>query len=897
MAFLNFEEIFSETLRSAPIGSWIQRLHFLYQAETSYLIDISNLQNSFCFRSRYLGWVIAQLLIDEKGDLQRNILSELSRFWDRALFCLGPKREGDALIHAHLLSCLSALESDPQVWSLIRKFSLPLCHKRAEQVIRETLWPLRVDKIESFHVRRAAMSAWLTLLTQTIGSCFATAPAILIQKQPFLFFKDLYDLLSKGQLKRVLDGKEYAVPLSPSSGKMDLEKSFVSKESIFFSPGLIQALEVVHLLPSHLSLGSKIEQFRKAIANFPNAKTPSTLLQALILNSLGLSEEDVKEEELLAKNQMTPLLTKSGAVYYQPPTVRAQKVAEWKKLCIKADMAFQCLTECSLLRSWEYTVASFCDMKVDFAKWNLYLGLGLQTEQKGGIAEFLYRKIDSYLQLCNEKIAKHHQEYEAAASQVYALESLLHRSANDAQYYQLKGQLTGAIHHMQIALEIRDQSIARAQGLSEFFSFLINFYIQKLAVYFQEVFDVSVSGLPTEIFEDSPAGFRLLYKHGRADASLWTLIYTAEEYIHSLSLFFSAVENEMIPPASLEASFISETTTELIQFIQNPEFLKGSIARSQAYGKTSPWAYISGGTLQTLVQSYIGRDLPFTEISFLPRSEEDLLIFLLELKKEYKGSFLIHSPNHAFILHLDMLSEKAIEWIKKGHNILEKWKLNEEKKEYLAHLFSERIAEEKRALFLHQFRQRTIGETQAELRSHFFDSLRNIEGFPPSGIDSFLYEHMPVLEKSEIQEALNSLLASLGEKHSLSFAKTAHSIEIQERLFMSSAELIQTTKAILLQIVGESFSSVDWDQEIVTVARSLHLCYPYLLLFGDTNWPQWFFGFVFNSSTDRLELWRLSRTGLQGAPMNEWKEWFSFGNHIPWVILSRPEEYNQLFPV
>ena len=59
------------------------------------------------------------------------------------------------------------------------------------------------------------MAAWLTLLRQTTGSCFATAPAILIQQNdPMRFFKDV-DLLSMGQIgKRIMAGKEYSVPLS-----------------------------------------------------------------------------------------------------------------------------------------------------------------------------------------------------------------------------------------------------------------------------------------------------------------------------------------------------------------------------------------------------------------------------------------------------------------------------------------------------------------------------------------------------------------------------------------------------------------------------------------------------------------------------------------------------------
>jgi hypothetical protein len=62
-------------------------------------------------------------------------------------------------------------------------------------------------------VRRAVLQAHLTPLRQTIGSCFATAPAIMIQReQPHQFLRDMDSLLSAGELLR----GDIAVPLSPS---------------------------------------------------------------------------------------------------------------------------------------------------------------------------------------------------------------------------------------------------------------------------------------------------------------------------------------------------------------------------------------------------------------------------------------------------------------------------------------------------------------------------------------------------------------------------------------------------------------------------------------------------------------------------------------------------------
>ena len=358
-----------------------------------------------------------------------------------------------------------------------------------------------------------------------------------------------------------------------------------------------------------------------------------------------------------------------------------------------------------------------------------------------------------------------------------------------------------------------------------------------------------------------------------------------------MRLFFSAVENEILLPSSLDSSFLSELTTKLIQFIQEDRFLSGSLARSVASGRSAPWNYISGGTMQALVQSYFSRNDPLTEVAFLPKSEEDLLDFLLNLKEELKKTLLIHSPTHAFILHLDQLSENAKEWIQEDRRGVEKWKLNEEKQEYLAHLFSERLSSFQKPLFLHLFRQTHSASTLQGFRSNLLECLQSMKEIPSSFLDAFLYEQTPLLENREIKEALYAILNPLCKKHELSFSKAAQMIEMEQAPFLGGFDLVQIAKSIILQISSTPFSNIDWDLEIGSIARSSHVFYPHPILFADTNWSGWFFGFVFNAFTKRLELWRLTRSGLQGFPMTEWNLWFSPSNKIPWVVLPRSNEY------
>jgi hypothetical protein len=885
MDWQKFETDFLESVRSMPAGSLADRLDLNFEAQISYFFELSPIQDSFRFRARHLGRRIASLLIDENGELQKDLLAELVKELEGGIYPLGPRREGDPMIYAHLLDCLRKLNEEKEIWNWIRKFSPPLANRKAEEIIRETLWPESIKTVQTFHIRRGALAAWLTLLRQTVGSCFATAPAILIQKNPIQFFKDLYELLSLGQLRRVFSGKEYAVPMCPSIGKGDLGRPIGSLGQLSFSPGLIAGLTEAHLLPSEDSLMKKAKKLQEALQDLEAAITPEQILRDLSLKAAGLTEEDVADEEYLAQIQMGPILAREGAVFYQPPSPRAQKVADWKKRFKAAKLAFLALTECSMLRVWEYTVASFCDVKTDFAKWNLYVGLGMHPEQKGGIADFLYRTIDRKLKDANEEIHRLQGLYEQAAYSVRSLESLLYR-ASDAQRYELQAQMSRAVNEMQLLLDERDRTARLAEALAGSFAALIQHFDRKLQEYFQEVFDPTVAEKEEEIFEDSPAGFRLLYKHGRADASTWELIYDEKTYIQSLRSFFAAVEGEIETPPGLEKGFFTSLTTELIQFIQEPEFLEEAKKRSQAAGRKTPWDYVSGGTMQTLLQAYYSRSASLTEVAILPRSPLELLRFLSKEKKD--TNLLFHSPTHAFVLRLELLPEKAESKAEENAAAARKWKCSEEMQEYIGHSLSEKLPEAKKALFLHLFRQKNVAQTSSYLREHLLEAMHAALGRPDSLglVDSHLYEQGVLLSGHQIHDALSSILKPVQNKNiSQAISKVRNS-------FMGSYELHQTAKSILLETSATPYTTVDWDEIIASQMRRLGFTYPHLLQFADTNWSGWFFGFVANAFTGQTELWRLNRIGTRGFPMNDWKEWLAPTNKVPWILLPRGHEYN-----
>ena len=86
--------------------------------------------------------------------------------------------------------------------------------------------------------------------------------------------------------------------------------------------------------------------------------------------------------------------------------------------------------------------------------------------------------------------------------------------------------------------ERRDHLVHASQALLDIFPFLIESYSKKFQEYFVEIFDPGISLKRQELYEDSPARFRLVYKHGRRDPSTWTFLQYAKDFFKSLRHFF-----------------------------------------------------------------------------------------------------------------------------------------------------------------------------------------------------------------------------------------------------------------------------------------------------------------------------------------------------------------------
>lgn len=829
----------------------------------------SSLHDPFRFRARFLGLEVAYSLMDEKGNFCVELAELLYTEIQSKIFLIGPSLENELFLFEHLQSCLETLLNNESVRKLLLRISLPLCHKGVERLIRDTLWPESIKELRDVDVRRAVLAAWFTWLRQTTGSCFATAPAIVIQtEQPQQFLQDLFDLLMMGALRRVTAGQEYAVPLCPSMEQADLLRPIGSllPDELAFAPGLLAAFDAARLFNDTMPLPERRQRVFGWVEKEEGAKTPKELIEAVILRALGLEKSDVIEEEGLRRLELNPLLVRQSAIYYQRPTERANLVSKWKEKVAAASHAYQAFGDCALLRAWESTIASFSDVKVDIGRWNLYNSLGMHPDQSGGIGDFLYQRINERLQKINREILDLRMEYQRAVS-----------AARSAERMGLNAEWTRSMYTANAISSQVEQLSKKAEALSPLLSKIIGGYDRLIPESFQEIFDPSLAQNVSEMIDDSPAGFRLAYKHGRSASSQWTFIRSGAEFIRSLREFFEHAERELSREIEIE-----ELSTELIQFIQTDLFLQGAIERANAnpimQGRfAKPWEYISGGSLPGLLQSYYNRVSPFTIFERKIQTENELLFFLKESVHRAPPCkrILMHSPTHAFILRPDWFPSDPMQSMEQMKIFWDNLIVQEG--EWLAMRFSSWLPQKERPLFLHRWRQKENFTDLLVFRNHMIDCI----GAPRAPtVDAFLYESLPVLYAHTVLD-LGSQLIGLDQRQLQPYFADAPCftpVDFRERL-----------KAAWIASALIPFSATDWDATIASALRMRNLAAPMPILFGDTNWSAGFFGLAV-SPQKTLALWRFQRTGMRGVPMHSWFHLQKEGN---WTVLCRPQEYTR----
>lgn len=932
--------------------------------ELSRLLDRSEIQESCSVRTILRSRNLANLLINDKGELLTELLPSLIEKLKQNLYSLGPNRQYDAKRQEHILSVLNHLMNNKAAVLLLKKIDKPYSNKLAEDLIRQTLnLPTSFMSLTEAHAKRAVLSAWFCLLRQNVGSCFATAPAEIVQaEQPELFLQDLTDLLIFCRLKRVFQGIEYSVPLSDTWGNGDLKKPLLIKKNhegitpeIWCSPGLMAAFESIDLLSKEKSIREKMQHLQEWLEPILKQKcydsycitTAEEIIRITLLQTLGLNESQLKEYESRTRDTMSNKILILPIAGSKRTVTIGEKCANFYNLFNHAKNAFKALTDNPLLKAWEFTLASFSETKLEFTSWNLYASLGMATNEPGGIGEQIQSKIQSRLDYANKQVQDMNYDLETALIQVRMLESRVRHSSAEKEIQWLKMEYQNRVNEYDFLGEQRDLAQSKAQSLVHLYDTLYQSYTELFKEYFQEVYDADMQEVQSNPFDDSPAGFRLLYKHGRNNPALWTRLRTLNDYIEALVSFFVATEPHIASLISkdMEKDF-AEVVSNIILHVRTKEFQESAFYRIAAAHRThlikdplnhlekiekKPWSYTSGGTMNTLVNCYYNIGEKPTEQEKWIETEIELLVFIVDTLKlmppayltsflnNRRSSLLMQSPTHAFLLkpntypfyeswQSDEFTYTSVRdrFVKPAEIFVSKLLLNTEMIQYFIDILATKIPENYLPRFKSIFRDIQGPLTPITLRATIQDIFSQDKGLqhqkkavlPIEEVDSALFKHLPFFSSSDLKKRVSHILELLPE---IDQQKRQDILEFLEEIplvrfptVMSAHELQEICKALICLREMHTSTPYDYHFHVINAARKLNYAIPAPLIFADTNWVKEEFGFVVNPGTGHLELWRVDYIASIGYPMSSWKEWVngSRPDH-KWGIYVKPSEYGQ----
>lgn len=920
-------------------------------------MDLSRVQESCSARNVLRTRALAMVLIDDQGEIDFDRVQRTIDFLRKHLYSLGPDRHFDSKRQELILQSLLLLSSNKDLQRLLKQITKPANNRHLDQVIRDTLALPPAAILSDGDARRAALAALLCTLRQNVGSCFATAPSILIHdEQPHLFLKDIAELIFTGRLKKTYEGMEYSVPLSISWGAGDLRKPFVLQRAeepaqLSLAPGIVAALAAAGVVD-----GDGEQQRRESqqivwdwmqredtSARYYVPTFAEELLKQLILQSCNLTKTELEDYE------KRPKAHGIGMMLLQPAasSEKTQVFTQFYERFNTAIMAFKALADNALLKSWEFTLASFSEAKSQFSTWNLYSSLGFQPQEPSGIGEAIYNFLKRKLDEANRQLEDLQYDYEQALNHIRYIETRLRTATNEQDAEYLKMEYRSHLTEFQTLEEMRNRCHARAQRYGSLLNLLVDLYSGLFPDYFQEVYDADMHEITANPYDDSPAGFRLIYKAGRSVTSQWLRISTPEEFIEALTSFFVAVEPTIAGEPELEGieDEIGEITSAIISQIRTQEFLETAFDRMARAHRVSPiknplqnldkisvkpWAYTSGGLMNTFVCSYWKRDIKPTESGRWVENTMELLVFLADcMKQEPKNiadeylknpnkSMLIHSPTHAFLFKPGLspfketwandeftytsVRDKMIAPMERfSENII----LDQAMAYFLGEKLKSKIAPDYRYYFGQVLSYFPGGMNPREFRDYVVGlisqepALRSgrREILPAEEIDSMLFSLLPLCPDRLLYERIEAILKELPDVEPsmlARFEKFWNDMPIAMRADpMVTAETLQSaTKGILCMLFGKTTFPRDYHKLISQAAQKLGFAMPMPLLFADTNWVHDEFGFVVNPGTAQCELWRFDPIGNKGAPMSVWGEWLNGSRKdLTWGVYIRPYEY------
>lgn len=956
-----YQQTFEKQALSFEVSDPLERAIMDEMVQLSTDFDLSQFQQSWSWRNLYLARVLSRELINERGELTQVALVRAIELLEANLHSLGPERQHDCFGKNHILKILRLFQSNRQMVQALKSIFRPLEHAGAQKLIYETLDLPHHMRLTDAHAREAALAAMLTYLRQNVGSCFATAPAIIIQQdQPLMFLTDIKQLLATGRLTRIVEGTEYSVPLSHSWGMGDLLRpipiSTFGKnrlEIMALSPGLQAAFERAGLISNEATREKKREICKELLQKSEKlTREPFAILTAKqIIQQVLLAVFEVTEEEVAAyQDRLVDLHAFQMMIESVKPQAGNKTIAvsRFLKAYEAAKEAFKSLTDNALLKSWEFTLASLSESKADFAKWNLYSSLGIHPEDRYGIGESLYAKIQEEMVSINQEIEEYQSRYDHLFAQARYLEGRMAGGASESEVGWIRAEYQIRRQEINRLLSERDAAYDKGTRLQNLYPRLIKFYGEKIPAFFQEVYDPEMHDVSASPYDDSPAGFRLMYKHGRSNTALWSMIHSPAEYIQYLTQFFIANEAELNQLPELEGlqKITSALITSLLMTIKRPEFLESSIFRlAKSYREPSihrplenlekvqrkPWSYISGGTMGTLVSCYWRKsDLPKESKRWI-ENETEYLAFLIDsikelphhvqkiFQKESEKNMLSFSPTHAFnckpgwnlyrlAWESDLYTYTWIRdyWVVPQQKFLDEILLDRRMMERLFQQFLQSFPADYRKMAAQAYDRLEFSLTPVEFREKVLQFL-SYEKWLRKGayleplteaLDNILYLSLPLFPEYQLRERLIEIFEDCDgiDKHLREQIIQLIPI-LQENIgkyqILTAQELKNFAKMLLIMVLKKTRTDLNYHEILLKCMRSKGFCYPEPFLFADTNWIQNLFGFTVNPGTRQVEFWRFDAYGENGRPMNAWKHYLNGKDRADWGLYTNPRDYGQ----
>ena len=608
--------------------------------------------------------------------------------------------------------------------------------------------------------------------------------------------------------------------------------------------------------------------------------------------------------------------------------------------------AFKSLADNALLKAWEFTLASFAETKAQFTRWNLYSSLGLRSDEPGGVGACIYVILNQKIADYKRRIDDIQFEYEQSFNQLKTMEMRMQQRIQRKRCEWLKIEYQTKRNEFYNLEEMRNDIHEKAQRTANLNQELMDLYDTLFPQYFQEVYDADMHDVHTGPYDDSPAGFRLLYKYGRSNTSQWTPVKNPNEFIEALVSFFTATENEIANTKGFEGieADLSEIVTAIVSHVRSKEFLETAFHRMAiAHNmpairdplehldeiEKKPWAYTSGGTMSTLVSCYFKlNDKPADNARWV-ESPTELLTFLADTVKQIppklmepyiqssEKSMLIHSPTHAFLfkpgrpVFKDIWTNDAYTyiWVRDHHIIprqrfIDSIELDEAMMSFLIDKLAALVPIDFRHYFKKVFGRLHGSMSPPDFREHILDEMHSERGLQAGrrtilsteDIDSTFYNNLPLTPRSELKETLTTLFKNIfSDENQIRMLMETYDTCAQHMSldrFISASQLQSIAKGLLCLTLKTTTSEVDYHKLISTAAQKLGLAMPLPILFADTNWVKDEFAFVVNPGTGKLELWRVDILGTTGSPMASWHHWLDGSHREPtWGVYVKPYEY------